>query len=112
MHWGTDPVQDGRLARVVDARNGEGTAANTRVFVLDLSGEAIRSLIPDARTWLDLGTSAGELREGYSGPNPETGGWRISLEFDPAGATLADLRCALVGEHSALSEAWLHRWVG
>lgn len=111
MHWGTDPAQDGRLARVVDARSGAGTAANTRVFVLDLSGEAIKSMIPDARTWLDLGASAGKLREGYTGSDPETGGWRISLEFEPAGATVADLRCALVGERGALSETWLHRWV-
>ncbi len=95
----------------MDVRTGAGTAANTRVFVLDLSGEAITSMLPDARTWLDLATGAGELREGYSGPNPETNGWRISLEFDPAGATATDLRCTLVGEHGALSETWLHRWV-
>lgn len=111
MHWGADPAQDARLARVVDARTGAGTAPNTRVFVLDLSGEAIKSMIPGARTWLDLGTSAGELREGYSGPNLETGGWRISLEFDPAGATVADLRCALMDEHGALAETWLCRWI-
>ena len=92
MHWGIDPAQDARLTRVVDVRTGAGTAANTRVFVLDLSGEAIKSMLPDAKTWLDLATGAGELREGYSGPNPETNGWRISLEFDPAGATVADLR--------------------
>ena len=38
MHWGIDPAQDARLTRVVDVRTGAGTAANMRVFVLDLSG--------------------------------------------------------------------------
>jgi glucans biosynthesis protein len=49
--------------------------------------------------------------EGYSGPNPETGGWRISIEFDPAGSPAADLRCVLRGNQGALSETWLYRWI-
>lgn len=111
MHWGADAPPDPLLARVAEVRTGAGTKPGTRVFVLDLAGQAVKSLPANARTRVELGSSEGRLEEGYSGPNPETGGWRISIEFDPAGATAADLRCALRGEQGALSETWLYRWL-
>jgi glucans biosynthesis protein len=111
MHWGADAPLDARLARIVEMRTGAGTAPGTRVFVLDLIGDAVKTLATDAKTWVELGSSAGRIREGYSGPNPETGGWRISIEFDPAGAPAADLRCALRGDQGVLTETWLYRWI-
>ncbi len=111
MHWGADAPGDRRLARVAEMRTGAGTAPGTRVFVLDLTGDAVRSMPADTRTRVELGSSAGRVEEGYSGPNPETGGWRISIVFDPAGAASADLRCALQGEQGALSETWIYRWI-
>ncbi len=111
MHWGADAPGDPRLARVAEMRTGAGTAPGTRVFVLDLTGDAIKSLPADAKTRVELGSSSGRVEEGYSGPNPETGGWRISIMFDPAGAPAADLRCAFWGEQGPLSETWLYRWI-
>ncbi len=111
MHWGADAPGDARLARVAEMRTGAGTAPGTRVFVLDLIGDAVKSLAADAKTRVELGSSAGRAEEGYSGANPETGGWRISVVFDPAGAASAELRCALQGEQGPLSETWLYRWV-
>ena len=111
MHWGADAPGDARLARVAELRTGAGTASGTRVFVLDLVGDAVKALPAAAKTWVELGSSAGRVEEGYSGPNPETGGWRISIVFDPMGAALAELRCALRGEQGPLSETWLYRWI-
>jgi len=111
MHWGADAPGDPRLARVAELRTGAGTAPGTRVFVLDLAGDAVKALPAGVKTRVELGSSAGRVEEGYSGPNPETGGWRISIVFDPAGATAAELRCALRGEQEALSETWLYRWI-
>jgi len=111
MHWGADAPGDPRLARVAEMRTGAGTAPGTRVFVLDLAGDAIKSLPADAKTRVELGSSSGRVEEGYSGPNPETGGWRISIMFDPAGAPAADLRCAFWGEQGPLSETWVYRWI-
>ena len=111
MHWGADAPGDPRLGRVMEMRTGAGTALGTRVFVLDFAGDAVRSLPADAKTRVELGCSAGQVETGYSGPNPETGGWRISIVFDPTGAVSADLRCALQGEQGALSEAWIYRWI-
>ena len=92
-------------------RTGAGTTPGTRVFVLDLIGDAVKSLPADARTQVELGSSAGRVTEGYSGPNPETGGWRISIVLDPAGAPAADLRCVLRNEAGPLAETWLYRWI-
>ncbi len=111
MYWGADAPGDMRLARVAAMRTGAGTAPGTRVFVLDLAGDAVRSLGADAKTRVELGSSAGRVAEGYSGPNPETGGWRISIVFDSAGAVAAELRCALWGEAGPLSETWMYRWI-
>jgi len=111
MHWGADAPGDARLARVVEMRTGAGTAPGTRVFVLDLIGDAVKALPAVAKTRVELGSSAGRVEEGYSGANPETGGWRISIVFDPAGAVVAELRCALQGEQGPLSETWLYRWI-
>ena len=81
------------------------------MFVLDFTGDTVKALAADAPVRLELGSSAGRVSAGYSGPNPETGGWRISLVFDPAGAPAADLRCALRGEQGPLAETWLYRWI-
>lgn len=111
MHWGAGAPGDPRLAHVTEMRTGSGTVPGTRVFVLDFAGDRVRGLAADARTRAALASSAGRVEEGYCGPNPETGGWRISIVFDPAGAASAELRCALLGDQGALSETWLYRWI-
>ena len=60
--------------------------------------------------WVEPGSSAGLMGLGASGPNPE-GGWRVSLMFDPGGASAADLRCTLRDEAGPLAETWLYRWI-
>ena len=111
LHWGANAPGDARRARVAEMRTGAGTAPGTRVFVLDFTGDAVKALAPDAPVRFELGSSAGQVGAGYSGPNPETGGWRVSLVFDPAGVPAADLRCALRDEQGPLAETWLYRWI-
>lgn len=110
MRWGAAPAPDTTLARLRIVRTGAGTQTGVRVFVLDFAGPAVRSLAADARTSVELSSSAGTAMVGYSGPNSETGGWRISIDFRPEGAHLAELRCTLVGPHGRLTETWLYRW--
>ena len=113
LDWGVHPegpVPSPALAQVVLTRTGAGAVPGTRVFVLDLLGGMAGTLAEGAQARLELASSAGRLTEGYSGPNPEAGGWRISLEFDPAGAVVADLRCDLLGPQGSLAETWLFRW--
>ncbi|GAC1336597.1 MAG: glucan biosynthesis protein G [Acetobacteraceae bacterium] len=108
LHWGEDAPLDKALARLEQMRTG--IEQGRLVFVLDFGGDTLRGLPETAPTRLELTASAGRLIEGFSGPNPETGGWRVSLELDPAGATAAELRCTLLGERGPLAETWLYRW--
>lgn len=107
MHWGMDDPLAPKLARVVSMHTGKGDAPGSRVFVLDLLGGALK---PDAALRAEVSSSAGQLRAGYVGPNPETGGWRVSLDFQPGGAAAAELRCVLSGDAGPVSETWLYRW--
>ncbi len=107
MHWGADDPLDRKLARVAEMHTGKGDAPGSRVFVLDLAGDALK---PDAKLRAEVGSSAGRLVAGFVGPNPETGGWRVSLDFAPEGAAQAELRCVLVGDQGPVSETWLYRW--
>ena len=108
LNWGAEIPGRAPLARVSQMRTGG--SGDRLVFVLDLVGGDFSALDP-ARTSLALSSSAGTLREGYSGPNGVTDGWRISLEFDPKGARSADLRCAPSGPAGPLAETWLYRWI-
>ncbi len=111
LHWGADAPGNPRVAQVAEMRMGAGTAPGTRVFVLDYLGGAVKALAPDAPVRAEPGSSAGQVNVGYSGSNPETGGWRVSLMFDPGGAPAADLRCTLRDETGPLAETWLYRWI-
>lgn len=55
-------------------------------------------------------TSVGEIRNLVVQPNPETGGLRVSLIFDPQGKDLAELRVNLSDWNGRVPETWLYRW--
>ena len=110
LNWGEDVSPPSRLARVAQMRTGG--SKDQRIFVLDLAGDSLRGLDPAAQIVLALASSAGVLKQGYSGPNGLPDGWRVSLEFDPQGAHVADLRCTLSGPAGPLAETWLYRWIG
>ncbi len=110
MHWGWDAPAPSKLARIAATRSGAGGERGSRVFVLDMVGDPVKGLPPDAKVRPDITASAGKLGTVFSVPNPETGGWRVSFELQPDGATVAELRCVLLGEAGPLSETWLYRW--
>ena len=58
-----------------------GGSGHTLLFVLDSAGDSLGGLSATGKIRLLLSSTAGVLREGYSGPNGQQGGWRISLEF-------------------------------
>ncbi len=110
LHWGTDRPNPGPLARVISTRSGQGEPANTRVFVIDFTGDTVKNLPADARTRVDFSNSAGTIGTVFSFPNAETGGWRISFNMDPAGAKLVEMHCYLANDQGPLTETWIYRW--
>jgi len=86
----------------------EATAFKERE--LQLTGDEMKALPPDAKVRQDITTSAGKVGNIFSVKNTETDGWRISFELSPEGARVAELRCVLLGDAGPISETWLYRW--
>ena len=126
MHWGwADVPQNGAapvagagaataagaaLGRVSDTRAGSGVAAGSRVFVIDLAGEAMKALQSRPAIHADVGASAGRIENVVVTPVPELSGWRISFDLVPAGAKLVEMHCFLADDTGRLSENWIYRW--
>lgn len=72
---------------------------------LDLERFAEKDL-PEAKA----SASTGEIRNVVVQPNPETGGLRVSLIFNPQGKELAELRVNLGDWNGRVPETWLYRW--
>lgn len=110
MHWGWDMPWQTQLARVTTTLIGAGPEDGSRIFVIDVVGDAVKGKPADAPLRPEIGTSAGKITDVFCIPNPETGGWRISFHLQAGGAKLAELRCVLLGEAGPVSETWLYRW--
>lgn len=110
MHWGWDGPLPTDLGRVVDTRSGAGTDPNSREFVIDFSGEAVRSLPPNATPAIDVGSSKGAIRNVVAEPNPNVGGWRILFELVPGGERLVEMHALLAADGRPLTETWIYRW--
>ena len=110
MHWGWDNPFASKFARVAQTRIGASDDHKTRTIMIDFTGDAIKTLPQDAKLHADVGASAGSAKNVVVEPNPEIQGWRIIFQFDPAGASAAELHCALASDTETLSETWLYRW--
>lgn len=113
MHWGWDDVARSgspTLGRFTDTRVGEAEAPGSRFFVLDLGGEAMRALAPNAAIHADIGASAGRIENVLVARVEELSGWRISFDLAPGGARSVEMHCFLADKRGALSETWLYHW--
>ncbi len=110
LHWSDLPPIATTLAEVEATRVGAGSAANSRLFVLDLAGPALKSLATDAQPRAAVSASKGKIENVVVQPAPELGGWRLSFELVPDGADLVELRALLLAADTPLSETWLYRW--
>ncbi|MEW5688451.1 MAG: glucan biosynthesis protein G, partial [Pseudomonadota bacterium] len=108
LSWGAQPEPPTRLARAVAWRSGRGHDPGRRRFLVDFAGvdpAAVEGLSAQ------VGASAGRIRVESVQPNASIGGARASLEFDPAGASTAELSLALVRGAVRASESWIYRWI-
>jgi glucans biosynthesis protein len=93
-----------------DTRVGTGPEKGTRLLVIDFVGGRLADLPPDAPVKLALTTSAGTVKHTMVRANPATGGWRVRVVLDPAGAKLCDMRGILKLGEESISEVWSYRW--
>jgi glucans biosynthesis protein len=97
-------ISDTRVGR---AYHDEAGSVHVVIDYLDRERFS-ESDLPEAKA----STSAGEIRNVVVQPNPETGGLRVSLIFDPKGKELAELRVNLSDWNGRVPETWLYRWTG
>lgn len=116
LHWRGEPPVAAGLARVRRTLTGFSEVGKReservrRVFVVDYAGDDLLDTDP-ATLSVDVSASAGTLMPPVLKIDPDIGGVRVALEFDPEGAEVIELRCTLVRDGSAVSETWLHRWL-
>lgn len=108
LHWGSGSHRAPLLATF--CRTGIGMRAdNTRLFVLDLIGERLKSVDPKTIRGVVTADKA-EIKNIVTQPNPHTGGWRLSFEMLSKDQTPIELRASLKQEDATLSEVWVYRW--
>jgi glucans biosynthesis protein len=110
LHWCGPPPLPARLAMVTDTRAGLGSDGKSRLFVLDIAGETIKTLPPDAKLTLAASADHGKVANAVVQPNPVTSGLRASFEIDPDGAKSVELRAQVMNDAAPVSEVWLYRW--
>ena len=110
LHWAATAPSRSELARVTATRSGAGPAGATRLFVLDLEGERLKSLPADARPRVAASADHGAISNAVAQPNPEQGGWRLSFELAPEDNKSVELRATLLLGDAPLSETWVYRW--
>lgn len=109
LHWIDLPPVSTKLAQFTDFRTGAGTAPNSRVFVLDCAGEALKSLAADQPPKFSVSADKGKIVNPVAFAAPELGGWRLSFELQPDG-DVVELRALLLNGDTPVTETWLYRW--
>jgi periplasmic glucans biosynthesis protein len=108
MHWGQRNPQPVEVAKFTATRVGAGPDG-TRLFVLDLAGDVLKDVKPEAVRGA-VEASKGRIDHVVTQPNPETGGYRLSFQLAPEDETLVELRARIMRDNESLSEVWLYRW--
>jgi glucans biosynthesis protein len=106
LHWGSGRTGKD-LAQFATTRCG--AAGDGRLFVLDLQGDNLKGVKPEAVRG-DVSANFGKIQNVVSRPNPETGGWRLSFNLEPNEAKVVELRARLLQDDKPLSEIWVYRW--
>ncbi len=108
LHWGWDQPDGNKLARFGTTRTGG--AAQGRLFVVDVVGDALKNFDP-AKLKAEVTSTGGTVRDVVLQPNPEIQGARLSFVLEPPqGDTAAELRAQLTRDDQVISEVWVYRW--
>lgn len=107
LHWGADLPEPARneIARATFSGAGLNFEQTRRQFIIEFVGPGLS----DDMT-AEVNASAGKVVNAIVHHNHETGGYRLSFELDPEGATLSEIRALLRKGDEAVSETWLYRW--
>lgn len=103
---GNAPATDG-IAPVIRSAAGRTFDGRHRQMVIDY---APASGVPAGDIRADVSVTPGTLVEAVTQPNPETGGIRVFVTFDPDPAEMMELRVQPRYLEKPVGETWLYRW--
>jgi glucans biosynthesis protein len=108
LHWGPDTPKVTSLVRF--SRTGVGARGDdTKIFVLDLIGERLKSIDPNSIRG-NVTAEKAEITNIVTQPNSATGGWRLSFELSVKEKSPVELRASLMQGDAVISEVWVYRW--
>ncbi|CAN0348805.1 unnamed protein product [Discosporangium mesarthrocarpum] len=103
---GNVPAKTG-IAPVIRSAAGRTFDGAHHQMVIDY---AAATGMPPEKIRADVGVSPGKLLEAVTQPNPETGGVRIFVTFDPGPADIIEFRVQPRYLETPVGETWLYRW--
>lgn len=107
LTWPNDVPGRSGMARVVRSASGLRFNSSQQQFVVDFSPSSLST----GGEWThSVSASAGRVVESLMHPNPETGGQRVFVSFDPAGAKVIEFRLEVREQGGRIGETWLYRW--
>lgn len=108
LHWTAGGPASANVAKITSTRTGVAPEApDTQRFVIDFAGD---HHFAAAASQADVWSSTGAVSNIHLTDGAEVGSRRLTFDFDPKGAGLAELHAALRDETSQLTETWLFRW--
>lgn len=103
---GNTPAAAG-IAQVIRSASGRTFDGTHRQMVIDY---APAPDLPSGEILAEVSVSPGKLVEAVTQPNPETGGIRVFVTFDPGPAQMMELRVQPQHLGRQVGETWLYRW--
>ncbi|AGT09346.1 glucan biosynthesis protein [Paracoccus aminophilus] len=95
------------ISRVLETMSGRAiNNADARTYIVDFDLSVFGSEDPAAQ----IRASAGRIGHNYLIRMPQEGRLRLSFEYFPENAKVADLSAVLNGPEGPLSETWIARW--
>jgi glucans biosynthesis protein len=110
LHWCWAPPGDVKPAQAMQTRCGLSFDQKHRQFIIDFAGEQLKPLTAEAPPTLDVGADKGKIVSAVTQPNPDVGGWRVSIELDTQDNKLVELHARLMQADQPLTETWIYRW--
>ncbi len=116
LHWGPSVPVDRDLAKVAGTYGGAGgnpaldENTSRRLLVIEFTGGPLDRLQDFTALRAVVDSTGGKMAPAVLTRNPNTAGVRVSIDFDPDGADMLDLRCSLSLGQRTISEVWIYRW--
>ena len=81
----------------------------TRLFVLDLVGEKLKSVDPGKVRGV-VSAEKAKVQNVVTQPNSAIGGWRLSFDLAVNERVPIEIRASLMQDNDPISEVWVYRW--